>query len=165
MARVEPVWNTIDDALVAALDNIRSSQNGDYWHEVRKVYTEAYGVEESGVPKASLPAIIVERVPSAQPRSLVGGSQTVSSKLLYQLTVVMRNDQGDRTRPSKEMNRMVQDIHRALTADVTLGLGRVERLRFPFEPLLDSGALATESDRMVFRYAVEIAYSFDESLP
>ena len=165
MARIEPVLNTIEDALVAALQNIRASQNSDYWYDVRKILTEAYGVDEYAIPKAHLPAIIVENIPPQTPRNTVGGSQTISGVLIYQLTGIMRNDSSDKTRPRKEMSRLVQDIHRALTADRSLGVSRVSRLTFPTEPVLDTGALTAESDRMVFRYVVQIAYSFDESLP
>lgn len=147
--------------MVAALKNIKRAQG--YWNDVRHVYEEP----PDEFDKTRLPAMAVTHVPAQSRRQNVGhpNSNTVAAEMAFILRAVLRNDSADRIGPRKQQMRMLQDIHKALTADRTLGLARVRGIAFPAEPNLDSGALTGKTDTIILEYGLSVTYSYDDNLP
>jgi len=145
---------------VAKLKTIKRAQG--YWTDVRHVYEES----QSEYDKTRLPALEVIHVPAQSRRANVGGSQTVNAEMAFVIRGILRNDPVDAVGPRKQIFRVLQDIHKALlTTDRKLGLARVKGITFPVEPVIDSGGLTGETDKIVLEYGVSILYSYEDNLP
>ena len=157
----EPIWNTIQAALVAALGAIRKSNNSAYWYDVKAVYES----DQEQWDKSKLPALVILQVPTQSTRKNAGGSNTVMGTLTYVIKAAIKRDPASETAPARLCYRLVADIHRALTAEQGLGISGVKRVTFPSEPALDDAALAGKDAVIGFVYPLSVEYSFNEKTP
>lgn len=161
MPPTEPIWNQIHAALIDRLKKIRKSEDDLYWYDLRHVFD----IPPENVDRTRLPALIVVPLPELSSQVRIDRSITTESQIGFELSVLLKNDPADEISPFIQMGRMIQDIHRCISAEPNLGLDRVRTVSFPQGAEYDPADLTGKQDFVAFSYAVVVEFSFDWNTP